>query len=74
MIISGWKQLAAYTGFHERTLRHWHYTRAKVPFIRVGMTGKHRWIITPDRIYIWLKSLGKRVKNEEPAKESGKNN
>ena len=57
--IKGWKGLAAYTGYHWKTLQRWHYERARVPFIRLLQhTTRSRWVITPDKVHIWMKSVG----------------
>ena len=58
--IRGWKELASYTGFHSRTLQKWHYERAKIPFLKLAThTDRARWVITPDRVHIWLNMLGR---------------
>lgn len=59
LFIHGWKGLEAHTGFHPRTLQRWHLERARIPFLKTHPHSKNsRWVITPDRVYIWLKMIG----------------
>lgn len=62
LYIRGWKGLAAFTGFSIRTLQRWHYERARLPFIKThAHSTRSRWIITPDRVHLWLTILGKKL-------------
>lgn len=61
--IRGWKGLAEYTGYHWKTLQRWHYSRVRLPFVRTkSHTTRSRWIITPDRVHVWLMKLGEVIK------------
>jgi hypothetical protein len=63
LYIRGWKDLARVTGYHPQTLRNWHYTRARVPFNKTHpYSSRSRWIITLDRVHIWLAKIGAEMK------------
>lgn len=63
VFIRGWKELATYTKYHSRTLREWHYTRARLPVIRTSSNKRGKWVTTPDRVYLWFMTIGKDFKD-----------
>lgn len=59
--VRGWKQLEEYTGYHKRTLQRWHYEIAALPFLQTHPeSSRSRWVITADRVHVWLLNLGKK--------------
>lgn len=60
MYISGWKQLAVHLEKDKRTLQRWHYEIARLPFMKTHPESKYsRWVITADRVHVWLMNIGK---------------
>lgn len=71
LYIRGWKHLARYLGYHPRTLQKWHLEKARLPFFKIGSQNpRSRWIITPDRVHVWLRSLGMPMKADANSKRS----
>lgn len=51
MILRGWKSMAGYAGVHVRTLKSWHYEKAKIPFLK-SKPGKAGKISIPESTFI----------------------
>ena len=65
-IIRGWKGLQEYTGYHERTLRKWHYERSRLPIIKTHVYSKNsRWVVSPKIVELWFDLLGVPFKPEK---------
>lgn len=67
LYIRGWKELAEVTGFHERTLRRWHYERCKLKFNKLQPNSKtSRWIASVSQVLRWLHVMGVIEINNSP--------
>lgn len=68
LYIRGWKELAEVTGFHERTLRDWHYVRCRLKFTKLNPHSKNsRWIASVSQVMRWLHVMGViNINNTDP--------
>ncbi len=54
----GWKAIADYLGYHWQTVRYWHHTRLKLPFVRTHPSEQGR-VAAPTKIVdVWFKEIG----------------
>ncbi len=61
LYLVGWKSIADYLGFHPRTIKRWHYERARLPFWKSHTSRQGRIIIAKYMVDIWVRYLGRRI-------------
>lgn len=57
MMIVGWKSIAKVSGFHERTIKKWHYERKRLPLSKSTSRQQGKVMVLDAELYQWLKSM-----------------
>lgn len=55
----GWKRIAEYVGVHWQTIRYWHHTRLKLPFVKSFPSKQGRPIVSKIILEAWVDEIGK---------------
>lgn len=58
-ILSGWKAIGDYLGFHWRTLQRWHLTIMRLPITKTGNQRNSRIVTTDITALNWAMKIGK---------------
>lgn len=59
LYLVGWQAIADYLGFHPRSIKRWHYQRARLPFWKSYPSKQGRIVIAKWMVDVWIRKLGK---------------